>query len=172
LVRVDVKFDHVRPMLANVLGYGIGKWLGREYNIRFGRRTANAGEFGGLALTVVGGAAQLVRDYAYEEDVRRIASGFALAGLDDLIAVRVYDEPIAWFTDSNTLVVRNLGAFSSNASDWSVKVDGSNVTVSGVEGGAGRATLNLATTVTKGKHDVVITVAGAKKAFSGKLFVP
>lgn len=172
MVRVDIKFDHVRPVLANVLGYGIGKWVGREYNIRFGRRTGNAGEFGGLALTIVGGAAQLVRDYPYEEDLKRVASGFALAGLDDLIAVRVYDEPIAWFTDSNTLVVRNLGAYSSNASDWSVRVDGGSVTVSSVEGDAGSATLHLATTVDKGKHDVIITVAGAKKVFSGKLFVP
>jgi hypothetical protein len=159
-------------MLANVLGYGIGKWLGREYNIRIGRRTANAGEFGGLALTIVGGAAQLVRDYAYEEDVRRIASGFALAGLDDLIAVRVYDEPIAWFTDSNTLVVRNLGAFNSDKTKWTVVVDGEIVGIDSVEGDAGKATINLSGALSKGKHEVIVTLEGARKAFSGKLFVP
>jgi hypothetical protein len=172
VVKVDIKFDHVRPMLGNLLGYGIGKWIGREYTIRFGRSIGNAGEFGGLALTIAGGVAQLLRDYPYEEDVKRVASGFALAGLDDLIAVRIYDEPIAWFTDSNTLVVRNLGAFSNTASNWTVRVDGESVSVSSVEGDAGSATLHLATAVSKGKHDVIITVAGATKAFSGKLYVP
>jgi hypothetical protein len=172
MVKVDIKFDHVRPMLSTTLGYGIGKWIGREYAIRFGRRIANAGEFGGLALTVVGGALQLVREYQYEEDVRRISAGFGLAGLDDLIAVRVYDEPIAWFTDSNTLVVRNMGAFSSDKTKWKVLVDGESVSIASVEGDAGKATINLSTAVQKGKRDVVITLEGAKKAFSGKLFVP
>jgi len=114
VVKVDIKFDHLRPMLANVLGYGIGKYIAREYQLRFGRRVGNLGEFGGLALTVAGGALQMIRDFEYEEDVRRIAVGASLAGLDDLIAVRVYDEPIAWFTDQNTLVVKNMGAFNSD----------------------------------------------------------
>ena len=51
-------------------------------------------------------------------------------------------------------------------------VDGAEVTVSSVEGGTDKATLNLSSTVDKGKHDVIIYVEGAKKAFSGKLFVP
>jgi hypothetical protein len=172
MVKVDIKFDNVRPMLSNVLGYGIGKWIGREYAIRFGRRIANAGEFGGLALTVVGGALQLVREYQYEEDIRRIASGFALTGLDDLVAVRVYDEPIAWFTDQNTLVIKNLGAFDSDKTKWSVKVDGSTVSIASVEGDTGKATIYLSDIVSKGKHDVVVTLTTARKAFSGKLFVP
>jgi hypothetical protein len=172
VVKVDIKFDHVRPMLGNLLGYGIGKYIAREYQLRFGRRVANAGEFGGLALTAVGVAAQMIRDFEYEEDVRRIASGASLAGLDDLIAVRVYDEPIAWFTDSNTLVVRNLGAFNSDKTKWEVLVDGSSVGIASVEGDAGKATIHLSTAVQKGKRDVVITLEGAKKAFSGKLFVP
>jgi hypothetical protein len=172
MVRVDIKFDHVRPMLSHVLGYGIGKWITREYQIRYGRRTGNLGEFGGLAVTLAGGALQLVRDYEYEEDVRRIAVGASLAGLDDLVAVRVYDEPIAWFTDQNTLVVKNLGAYSGDKTKWEVLVDGSSVNIASVEGDAGKATIHLASTVTKGKHDVVITLEGAKKAFSGKLFVP
>ena len=172
MVKVDIKFDHVRPMLANTLGYGIGKWIGREYQIRFGRRLMNAGEFGGLAITVAGAAAQMVREYQYEEDVRRIAAGLALAGLDDLVAVRVYDEPIAWFTDQNTMIIRNLGAYSSDKTKWKVIVDGAEVGIAGVEGDAGEATIHLATTVSKGKRDVVITLEGARKAFSGKLFVP
>jgi hypothetical protein len=157
-------------MLANVVGYSIGKWIGREYQLRFGRRVA--GEFGGLALTIVGGAAQLVRDYQYEEDVRRVAAGAGLAGLDDLIAVRVYDEAIAWFTDANSLVIKNLGAYSSNASDWSVIVDGKSIPVSDVEGDTNRAILHLGSAVSKGKHDVIVTLRGASKAFSGKLVVP
>jgi len=172
MVKVDIKFDHVRPLLANVVGYGIGKWVGREYAIRYGRRVANAGEFGGLVLTVVGGALQMVRDYGYEEDVRRISAGFALTGLDDLVAVRVYDEPIAWFTDQNTLVVKNLGAFNSDKTKWKVLVDGAEVGIASVEGDTGKATINLSSTVTKGKHEVVITLEGARRAFSGKLFVP
>jgi hypothetical protein len=172
MVKVDIKFDHVRPMLANVLGYGIGKWVGREYQIRYGRRIANAGEFGGLALTVIGAAAQMVREYQYEEDVRRIASGLALTGLDDLINVRVYGEPIAWFTDANTLKVRNLGAYTSDRTKWSVIIDGASVDIASVEGDTGEATIHLATAIPKGKHDVVITLEGARKAFSGKLFVP
>jgi len=172
MVKVDIKFEHVRPMLANILGYGIGKWIGREYQIRFGRRLMNAGEFGGLAITVAGAAAQMVREYQYEEDVRRVATGLALAGLDDLVAVRVYDEPIAWFTDQNTMIIRNLGAYSSDKTKWKVIVDGAEVGIASVEGDAGEATIHLATTVSKGKRDVVITLEGARKAFSGKLFVP
>jgi hypothetical protein len=172
MVRVDIKFDHVRPMLSTTLGYGIGKYIAREYQIRYGRRTGNLGEFGGLAVTIVGGALQFVRDYEYEEDVRRIAVGASLAGLDDLVTVRVYDEPIAWFTDSNTLVVKNLGAYNSDKTKWEVLVDGSNVGIASVEGDAGKATIHLSTAVQKGKRDVVITLEGAKKAFSGKLFVP
>jgi len=172
MVKVDVKFDHVRPMLGSVLGYGIGKWITREYQIRFGRRVMNAGEFGGLAITAVAAGLQLVRDYQYEEDVRRVATGAGLAGLDDLIAVRVYDEPIAWFTDQNTLVIKNLGAFSSDKTKWKVLVDGESVDIASVEGDTGKATINLSSTVSKGKHEVVITLEGARKAFSGKLFVP
>jgi len=172
MVKVDIKFDHVRPMLSNVLGYGIGKWLGREYQIRFGRRIANAGEFGGLALTVVGGALQMVRDYQYEEDVRRISAGFALTGLDDLFTVRVYDEPIAWFTDQNSLVIKNLGAYSSDKTKWTVLVDGAEVGIADVEGDTGKATIHLSSAVSKGKHDVIVTLEGSRKAFSGKLFVP
>jgi hypothetical protein len=172
MVKVELKFDHVRPTLGNFLGYAIGRWAGREYQVRFGRRIANLGELGGLALTAVGGLAQFVRDYQYEEDVRRLASGFALSGLDDVIKVYVYDEPIAWFTDANSLIVRNLGAYSGTAGDWTVLVDGSGVTVSSVEGDTGKATLHLGTAIPKGKHDVVVILKGAKKAFSGKLVVP
>ena len=172
MVRVELKFDHVRPTLGNLLGYAIGRWAGREFQVRMGRRIANLGELGGLALTAVGGLAQFVRDYQYEEDVRRLASGFALAGLDDMVKVYVYDEPIAWFTDANTLVIRNLGTFSNRPEDWSVIVDGSSVSVSGVEGDTEKATLHLGTTISKGKHDVIVLLKGAKKAFSGKLVVP
>ena len=172
MVKVDIKFDHVRPMLATTLGYGIGKWIGREYQIRFGRRIANAGEFGGLAITAVSAGLQMVRDYQYEEDVRRVATGAGLAGLDDLIAVRVYGEAIAWFTDQNTLVVKGLGAFDSDKTKWTVLVDGSSVGIASVEGDTGKATINLSSTVSKGKHEVVVMLEGARKAFSGKLFVP
>jgi len=172
MVKVELKFDHVRPTLGNLLGYAIGRWAGREFQVRMGRRIANLGELGGLALTAVGGLAQFVRDYQYEEDVRRLASGFALAGLDDMVKVYVYDEPIAWFTDANTLVIRNLGTFSNRPEDWSVIVDGSSVSVSGVEGDTEKATLHLGTTISKGKHDVIVLLKGAKKAFSGKLVVP
>jgi hypothetical protein len=170
MVKVELEYGHVRPILGNLVGYGIGRWLGREFQVRKGRSIAK--EFGGLALTIVGGAAQFVKDYPYEEDVRRVASGLALAGLDDLIKVRVYDEPIAWFTDNNTLVVRNLKAFSNTASDWTVRVDGSNVTVSDVEGDEKEATLSLASAVSRGAHEVIIMVAGGARAFYGKLVVP
>jgi hypothetical protein len=172
MVKVDIKFEHVRPMLTTTLGYGIGKYIAREYQIRFGRRIANAGEFGGLAITAVSAGLQMIREYQYEEDVRKIATGAGLAGLDDLIAVRVYDEALAWFTDQNTLKVRNLGAFTSDRTKWRVIVDGSSVDIASVEGDTGEATIHLARTVPKGKHDVVITLDGARKAFSGKLFVP
>jgi len=172
MVRVDIKFDHLRPMLGNVLGYGIGKWVTREYQLRFGRRIANAGEFGGLAITAVSAGLQLIRDYEYEEDVRRIATGAGLTGLDDLVAVRVYGEPIAWFTDQNTLVVKNLGAFDSDKTKWRVLVDGNSVGIASVEGDTGKATIHLSDAVSKGKHDVIVTLNGARKAFSGKLFVP
>jgi hypothetical protein len=172
VVKVDIKFDHVRPMLGNLLGYGIGKYIAREYQLRYGRRVANAGEFGGLVITAVGAAAQMIRDFEYEEDVRRIASGASLAGLDDLIAVRVYDEVIAWFTDSNTIVVKNLGAYHSDKNKWSVIVDGSSVSIASVEGDSAQATIHLSTAVQKGKRSVIITLDGAKKAFSGKLYVP
>jgi hypothetical protein len=172
VVRVEIKFDNARDTLGNLLGYTIGRWIGREFQIRLGRRIMGAGEFGGLALTVAGGATQFVRDFAYESDVKRVASGLALAGLDDLIRVHVYDEVIAWFTDANTLVVKNLGAFSQTAGDWSVIVDGSSVSVSSVEGDTSKATLHLGTAVMKGKRNVIVMLKGAKKAFSGKLVVP
>jgi hypothetical protein len=172
MVKVDVKFDQVRPMLSTMLGYGIGKYVAREYQVRYGRRIMNAGELGGLALTVVGAAAQMIKEYQYEEDVKRITIGLALTGLDDLIAVRVYDEPIAWFTDQNSLRVRNLGSFTSDKAKWRVIVDGATVDIASVEGNTGEATIHLATTVPKGKHSVVITLEGARKAFSGKLYVP
>jgi len=172
MVKVEIKYDHVRPMLSTTLGYGIGKFIAREYQIRFGRRIANAGEFGGLALTIAAAGLQMVREYQYEEDVRRIATGAGLAGLDDLITVRVYDEPIAWFTDQNSLKVRNLGAFSSDKTKWSVIVDGSSVDIASVEGDTGEATIHLATAIPKGKHQVIVTLEGARKAFSGTLFVP
>jgi hypothetical protein len=172
MVRVDMKFDHLRPMLANVLGYGIGKYITREYQIRYGRRVANAGEFGGLAVTAVSAGLQMLRDYEYEEDIRRIASGAGLAGLDDLVAVRVYDEPLAWFTDSNTLIIKNLGAYNSDKTKWKVLVDGESVGIASVEGDSAQATIHLSTAVQKGKRNVIVTLEGAKKAFSGKLFVP
>ena len=172
MVRIEIKFDNARDALGNFLGYTIGRWIGREFQIRMGRRIAGLGEFGGLALTAIGGVAQFVKDFAYESDVKRVASGLALAGLDDAIKVYVYDEPIAWFTDANTLVVKNIGAYSGTAGDWTVIIDGSSVSVSGVEGDTSRATLHLGTAISKGKHDVVIFLKGARKAFSGKLVVP
>jgi glutamine cyclotransferase len=172
MVKVDIKFEHVRPMLTTTLGYGIGKYFTREYQIRYGRRIMNAGELGGLAVTAVSAGLQFVQGYEYEEDVKKIAVGAGLAGLDDLIAVRVYDEVIAWFTDANTLKVRNLGAFTSDKAKWSIVIDGSSVDIASVEGNTGEATIHLATAISKGKHDVVITLEGARKAFSGKLFVP
>jgi hypothetical protein len=172
MVKVDIKLDHIRPMLSSVLGYGIGKWITREYQIRFGRRIAGAGEFSGLAITAVAAGLQIVRDYEYEEDVRRIAVGAGLTGLDDLIAVRVYGEAIAWFTDQNTLVVKGLGAFDSDKTKWKVLVDGSSIDIASVEGDTGKATIHLSSTVSKGKHEVIVTLDGARKAFSGKLFVP
>ena len=172
MVRVEIKFDNARDALGNFLGYTIGRWIGREFQIRIGRRIAGLGEFGGLALTAVGGATQFIRDFAYESDVKRVASGLALAGLDDLVRVYVYDEPIAWFTDANTIVVKNLGAFSNKTEDWSVIVDGSSISVTGVEGDTDRATIHLGTTISKGKHDVIVILKGAKKAFSGRLVVP
>jgi len=172
MVRIEIKFDNARDALGNFLGYTIGRWIGREFQIRMGRRIAGLGEFGGLALTAIGGVAQFVKDFAYESDVKRVASGLALAGLDDMIRVYVYDEPIAWFTDANTLVIRNLGTFSNRPEDWSVIVDGSSVSVSGVEGDTSTATLHLGTAISKGKHDVVVILKGARKAFSGKLVVP
>jgi hypothetical protein len=172
MVKVELKFENARDILGNFLGYSIGRWLGREYQIRMGRRIAGLGEFGSLALTAIGGATQFIRDFAYESDVKRVASGLALAGLDDAIKVYVYDEPIAWFTDANTLIVKNLGAYSGTAGDWTVIIDGSGVTVSGVEGDTEKATLHLGTAISKGKHDVVVILKGARKAFSGKLVVP
>jgi hypothetical protein len=172
MVKVDIKYEHLRPMLSTTLGYGIGKYIAREYQLRYGRRTGNLGEFGGLAVTIVGGALQFVRDYEYEEDVRRIATGASLAGLDDLVAVRVYDEAIAWFTDQNTLVIKNMGAYSSDKTKWEVLVDGSSVSIASVEGDASMATIHLSTAIQKGKRNVIVTLEGAKKAFSGKLFVP
>jgi hypothetical protein len=172
MVKVDIKFDHLRPMLSTTLGYGIGKWLGREYQIRYGRRIAGAGEFGGLAITAVAAGLQLIRDYQYEEDVRKIATGAGLAGLDDLISVRVYGETIAWFTDQNSLVVRNMGAFSSDKTKWSVVIDGTEVGIASVEGDTGKATIHLSNAVPKGKHEVIVTLEGSRRAFSGKLFVP
>jgi hypothetical protein len=172
MVKVDIKFDHLRPMLTNVLGYGIGKWITREYQLRFGRRIGGLGELGGLTITAVTAGIQLIRDYQYEEDVRRIASGAGLAGLDDLIAVRVYGETIAWFTDQNTLVVRNLGAFNSDKTKWTVIIDGTEVGIASVEGDTGKATINLSNAVSRGKHEVIVTLEGSRRAFSGKLFVP
>jgi hypothetical protein len=172
MVKVDIKFDHLRPMLSTTLGYAIGKWVGREYQIRYGRRVANAGEFGGLAITAVAAGLQFIREYQYEEDVRKIATGAGLAGLDDLIKVRVYGEVIAWFTDQNTLVVKNMGAFSNDKTKWSVLVDGAEVSIASVEGDTGQATIHLSTAVTKGKHEVIVTLEGSRRAFSGKLFVP
>jgi hypothetical protein len=172
MVRVEIKFDNARDALGNFLGYTIGRWIGREYQVRFGRRVMGAGEFGGLALTAIGGATQFIRDFTYESDVKRVTAGLALAGLDDLVKVYVYDEPIAWFTDANTIVVKNLGAFSNKTEDWSVIVDGSSVSVTGVEGDTGRATIHLGATISKGKHDVIVLLKGARKAFSGKLVVP
>jgi hypothetical protein len=170
MVKVELDYTRARPVLGNLIGYTIGRWAGREIQVRRGRSLAK--EYGGLVLTIVGGAAQLVTDYPYEDDVRKVASGLAMAGLDDLIRVRVYDEPIAWFTDSNTLVVRNLKEFSETASNWTVKVDGSNVTVSDVEGDEKEAVLSLASAVSKGAHEVIIMVAGGSRAFYGKLVVP
>jgi hypothetical protein len=69
-------------------------------------------------------------------------------------------------------VVKGLGAFDSDVTKWTVLVDGDSVSLSSVEGGTDKATLNLSTSVSKGKHDVIIRVEGARKAFSGKLFVP
>jgi hypothetical protein len=172
MVQVDFKIDNFRPWLGYLVGYGVGKWAGREYQLRFGRRVGNLGEFGGLALTLVGGAVQFLKEIPYEEDVKRVAGGLALTGLDDLVSVRVYDEPIGWFTDQNTLVIRNLGAFNSDKTKWSVLVDGDDVSIASVEGDTGKATIHLSSTVTKGKRDVVVTLEGARKAFSGKLFVP
>jgi hypothetical protein len=172
MVQVDFKIDNFRPWLGYLVGYSVGKWAGREYQIRFGRRVGNLAEFGGLALTLVGGAVQFLKNYPYEEDVKRIAGGLALTGLDEVFSVRLYGEPIAWFTDSNTLVVKELGAFTSDTSKWRVLIDEEPVTLSSVEGDTGRATLNLSTAVSKGKHDVIVFVEGARKAFSGKLFVP
>ncbi len=172
MVRVRFEMEKARPILANMLGYGLGKFVTREYQIRFGRRLAGAGEFGGLVITAAGAAVQFLEDIPYESDVKQIAGVAGLAGLDDLVDVYVYDEPIAWFTDANTLVIRNLGAFSSAPADWSVIVDGSPVSVSSVEGDTGKATLHLATAVAKGKHDVIVSVKGGRKAFSGKLYVP
>jgi uncharacterized protein YneR len=172
MVQVDFKIDNFRPWLGYLVGYSVGKWVTREYQIRYGRRVGNLAEYGGLALTAVGGAVQFLKDIPYEEDLKRVAGGVALTGLDEVFKTRLYGEPIAWFTDQNTLVVKGLGAFNSDVTKWVVIVDGETVTVSGVDGGTDRATLNLATTVSKGKHDVVITVEGARKAFSGKLFVP
>jgi len=155
-----------------LVGYSVGKWLGREYQLRFGRRVGNLGELGGVTLTLAGGAVQFLRNLPYEEDIKRIAGGVALTGLDEIFTTRLYGEPVAWFTDQNTLVVKGLGAFSSDVGKWTVLVDSNSVTVSGVEGGTDKATINLSTTVDKGKHDVIVYVEGGKKAFSGKLFVP
>jgi uncharacterized protein (DUF2147 family) len=69
-------------------------------------------------------------------------------------------------------VVRNLGAFSSDKTKWKVIVDGASVDIASVEGDTGKATIHLASTVSKGKHDVIVTLDGSRKAFSGKLFVP
>jgi hypothetical protein len=172
MVQVDFKLENFRPWLGYLVGYSVGKWAGREYQLRFGRRVGNLGEFGGLALTAVGGAVQFLKNIPYEEDVKRIAGGVALTGLDEVFMVMLYGEPIAWFTDQNTLVVKGLGAFDSDVSKWTVLVDGDSVSLSSVDGGTDKATLNLSTAVSKGKHDVVIRVEGARKAFSGKLFVP
>jgi hypothetical protein len=172
MVQVDFKLDNFRPWLGYLVGYSVGKWLGREYQIRYGRRIGGLGEFGGLALTAVGGAVQFLKDIPYEEDLKRVAGGVALTGLDEIFKVRLYGEPIAWFTDQNTLIIKNLGAFDSDTNKWAVLVDGDRVDVSSVEGGTDRATINLSETVSKGKHDVIVFVQGARKAFSGKLFVP
>jgi hypothetical protein len=172
MVQVDFKLDNFRPWLGYLVGYSVGKWAGREYQLRFGRRVGNLGEFGGLALTVVGGAVQFLKDIPYEEDLKRVAGGLALTGLDEVFTVRLYGEPVAWFTDQNTLVVKGLGAFNSDVSKWTVLVDGATVTISSVEGSTDRATINLSEAVSKGKHDVIIGVEGARKSFSGKLFVP
>jgi hypothetical protein len=172
MVQVDFKIDNFRPWLGYLVGYSVGKWLGREYQLRFGRRVGNLGEFGGVALTLAGGAVQFLKDLPYEEDIKRVAGGVALTGLDEIFTVRLYDEPVAWFTDQNTLVVKNLGAFNSDKTKWSVIVDGSEVGIASVEGDTGKATINLSTAVSKGKRDVIVTLEGARKAFSGKLFVP
>jgi hypothetical protein len=172
MVQVDFKIDNFRPWLGYLVGYSVGKWVTRQYQIRYGRRVANLAEYGGLALTLAGGAVQFLRDLPYEEDLKRIAGGVALTGLDEIFKVRLYGEPIAWFTDQNTLIVKGLGAFNSDKEKWVVLVDGDPVSIASVEGGTDKATINLSTTVSKGKHDVVITLEGARKAFSGMLFVP
>jgi len=172
MVRVELEYERARPVLESILAYSIGRFVTREYQVRFGRRMAGAGEFGGLIITGAGIGAQFLADIPYEEDIRTIASAAGLSGLDDLIKVYVYEEPIAWFSDANTLIVRKLGAFSTTVDNWSVIVDGSTVSVSAVEGGPDKATIHLASAVAKGTHDVVVYVSGGKKAFSGKLYVP
>jgi uncharacterized protein (DUF2147 family) len=70
------------------------------------------------------------------------------------------------------MVVKGLGAYSSDKNKWKVLVDGAEVGVASVEGDTGKATLHLTTAVSKGKRNVIVTLEGSKKAFSGKLFVP
>ena len=170
-MRVRVDFESVRPALAGILAYGIGRALAREYQIRFGRKMMGLGEFGGLPLSAAGIAVQFLTDIPYESDVKEVSKAVAFASLDDLVRVMIYDEPIGWFTDANTLVVRNLGAFSSTATNWKVLVDGNSVEVSAVEGDINKATLHLASAVSPGLHDVIVTLDGAKKALYAKMRV-
>jgi len=174
MVRVVVEYERFRPVVESLLAYGIGRYIANQFVNRFGRRYA--GEFSGLILTGAGIASNIITDIPYESDVKQIASAMGLAGLDDLVKVYVFDETVAWFTDANTLVVRNVGAFSSTATHWEVYVNGSKVSVSSVEGSESKVVLHLASSAPKGWVNVIVKPAIPDKpmarGFAGRLYVP
>ncbi len=86
------------------------------------------------------------------------------AGVDDIIKVFVDKPTDCWAEDANTVKCINFDTKSVT-----VKIDGTSVTPSSIDGTAEEFAIHLAVALSTGAHDLI--VVGDKKAFSGKIYV-
>ena len=177
MVDINRLVKKIQERLESAVGFALGAY-GNEYiSERLGRKYLGewseiaTGIGGALALDIIG-----LTKYAagYEKYMDKVVDGLSDYGVyKSIVKYKLIKVPLAYFTDENTIVVKNMDIDDINTNNVKVYVDDVQIQVSSVDGEVGNFTISLATAIDKGWHKLVIIAGSSKKdAVRRRVYVP
>lgn len=167
--------ERLKERIMSGVGFALSAYINKYASERLARRYLKEhSELGiGMGSALVYDLALKDRLAKYDPYLNKVIDGISDYGFWAEAKWKLLKEPLAYFSDANTIHVINMDIDTIDATSVKVYVDDAEVTVSGTEGEVGDFTISLSNPVDSGWHKVVIEAGNTKKdVFRGKLYVP